>query len=235
MPDRSLLEVDALDAFYGDFQALFGVTMRVEAGQAVAIIGANGAGKSTLLKSIAGLMRARADAVRFDGVPIGDRPAHAIAARGIALVPEGRRLFASLTVEENLLIGGQRGRPGPWSLSRIYDLFPVLAERASMPSLSLSGGQQQMVALGRALMSNPRLMLCDEISLGLAPIVVRDIYARLPTLLAEGIALVIVEQDIVQALKAAQHVYCLQEGRIALQGAASTLTREAIAAAYFGV
>jgi branched-chain amino acid transport system ATP-binding protein len=230
-----LLAVDALDALYGDFQALFGVSLRVEAGQAVAIIGANGAGKSTLLRSIAGLMRSRADAVRLDGVPIGDQPAYDIAARGIALVPEGRRLFASLTVEENLLIGGQRGRPGPWNLKRVYELFPVLAERAHMPSPSLSGGQQQMVALARALMSNPRLMLCDEISLGLAPIVVRDIYARLPSILAEGISLVIVEQDIVQALEAATQVYCLQEGRVALQGAASALTREAIAAAYFGV
>ncbi|HEY2227746.1 MAG TPA: ABC transporter ATP-binding protein [Xanthobacteraceae bacterium] len=234
MPDP-LLAVDALDAFYGDFQALFGVSMRVEAGQAVAIIGANGAGKSTLLKGIAGLMRSRADAVRLDGAPIGDRPTYDIAARGIALVPEGRRLFASLSVEENLLIGGQRRRPGPWNLRRVYELFPVLAERAHMPSPSLSGGQQQMVALARALMSNPRLMLCDEISLGLAPIVVRAIYARLPTILAEGISLVIVEQDIVQALKAATQVYCLQEGRVALQGAASALTREAIAAAYFGV
>jgi branched-chain amino acid transport system ATP-binding protein len=234
MPDQALLEVHALDAFYGDFQALFGVSLRVEAGQAVAIIGANGAGKSTLLKSIAGLMPARPDAVVFAGVPIGDRPAYDIAARGIALVPEGRRLFASLTVEENLLIGGQLGRPGPWTLRRVYDLFPVLAERAKMPSLSLSGGQQQMVALGRALMSNPRLILCDEISLGLAPIVVRDIYARLPSILAEGISLVIVEQDIAQALKAAARVYCLQEGRVALQGAAREVTREAIAAAYFG-
>ena len=234
MPDQALLEVHGLDAFYGDFQALFGVSLRVAAGQAVAIIGSNGAGKSTLLKSIAGLMRARPDAVRLDGMPIGDRPAHDIAARGIALVPEGRRLFASLTVEENLLIGGQLGRPGPWTLRRVYDLFPVLAERAQMPSPSLSGGQQQMVALARALMSNPRLILCDEISLGLAPIVVRDIYARLPSILAEGISLVIVEQDIAQALKAAARVYCLQEGRVALQGAAREVTREAIAAAYFG-
>jgi branched-chain amino acid transport system ATP-binding protein len=235
MPDQPLLEVDALDAFYGDFQALFGVTLRVEAGQAVAIIGANGAGKSTLLKSIAGLMRSRRDAVRLNGVPIGDRPAYDIAARGIALVPEGRRLFASLNVEENLLIGGQLRRPGPWTLRRVYDLFPVLAERAGMPSLSLSGGQQQMVAIGRALMSNPKLILCDEISLGLAPIVVRDIYGRLPSILAEGISLVIVEQDIAQALKATSQVYCLQEGRVALQGAAADLTREVIAAAYFGV
>jgi branched-chain amino acid transport system ATP-binding protein len=234
MPE-CLLTVEALDAHYGDFQALFGVSIEVAAGQAVAVIGSNGAGKSTLLKSIAGLMRSRPDAIVFDGAPIGGLPAHAVAARGIALVPEGRGLFPSLSVEENLLIGGQLKRPGPWTLARIYELFPVLAERCDAPSTSLSGGQQQMVAIGRALMANPNLLLCDEISLGLAPIVVRDIYARLPAILREGIALVIVEQDIVQALKAAQHVYCLQEGRVALAGAAASLTREAITAAYFGV
>jgi branched-chain amino acid transport system ATP-binding protein len=234
MPDP-LLAVRALDAHYGDFQALFGVSIAVARGQAVAVIGANGAGKSTLLKSIAGLMRSRPDAIVFDGAPIGDLPAHAVARRGIALVPEGRRLFPSLTVEENLLIGGQGGRQGPWTLARIYELFPVLAERRHMPSTSLSGGQQQMAAIGRALMSNPTLLLCDEVSLGLAPIVVREIYARLPSLLAEGLSLIIVEQDIVQALKAASHVYCLQEGRVALEGAAAGLTREAISRAYFGV
>src|SRR5215472_3634279 len=213
MPE-SLLEVDRLDAFYGDFQALFGLSMRVAAGAIVAVIGANGAGKSTLLKSIAGLMDARPEAIRFDGVAIGGGPAYRTVARGIALVPEGRRLFPSLSVEENLLIGGQLGRAGPWTLARIYELFPVLAERRAMPSTALSGGQQQMVAIGRALMSNPKLLLCDEISLGLAPIVVRDIYARLPAIVGEGLSLVIVEQDIVQALAAAAQVYCLQEGRV---------------------
>jgi branched-chain amino acid transport system ATP-binding protein len=155
--------------------------------------------------------------------------------RGIAMVPEGRRLFPSLSVEENLLIGGQSKRPGPWNLARIYALFPVLAERRHQPAPMLSGGQQQMAAIARALMSNPRLLLCDEISLGLAPIIVRDIYAQLPAIVAEGQSLIIVEQDIVQALKAASHVYCLQEGRVALQGQAGSLTREAISAAYFGV
>ena len=234
MPDRSLLEVDALDAFYGDFQALFGVSLDAAPGEVVAVIGANGAGKSTLLKCIAGAIRSRRDAVWFEGAPIGDQPAHAVVARGIALVPEGRRLFPSLSVEENLIIGGQLGRGGPWSLARIYDLFPVLAERRHLPSTSLSGGQQQMVAIGRALMSNPKLLLCDEISLGLAPIVIREVYARLPAIVAEGCSLIIVEQDIVQALKAAARVYCLQEGRVALTGAAASLTREAISAAYFG-
>ncbi len=235
MPETPLLEVRALDAFYGDFQALFGVSMQVAPGEAVAVIGANGAGKSTLLRSIAGLLRARPEAIVFDGAPLGALPAHAVAARGIALVPEGRGLFPSLTVEENLRIGGQLERPGPWTLARVFDLFPALAERRAAPSTSLSGGQQQMVAIGRALMANPKLLLCDEISLGLAPIVVREIYARLPSILAEGISLVIVEQDIVQALKAAAQVYCLQEGRVALAGPATALTREAISAAYFGV
>jgi branched-chain amino acid transport system ATP-binding protein len=233
MPEP-LLDVRALDAFYGDFQALFGVTLSVAPGEVVAVIGANGAGKSTLLKCIAGAIRSGRDRILFDGEPIGDQPAHAVVRRGIALVPEGRRLFASLSVEENLLIGGQVGRPGPWTLARIYDLFPVLGERRRLPSTSLSGGQQQMVAIGRALMSNPKLLLCDEISLGLAPIVVREVYTRLPAIVAEGSSLVIVEQDIVQALAAANHVYCLQEGRVALTGSAGTLTREAISAAYFG-
>jgi branched-chain amino acid transport system ATP-binding protein len=231
----ALLEVRELTAFYGDFQALFGVSLTVARGAVVAVIGANGAGKSTLLKSIAGLMPARRAAIIFDGEPVGDLPAHRVVARGIALVPEGRRLFPSLTVEENLLIGGQIGRPGPWSLRRIYELFPRLAERRGFPSTALSGGEQQMVALGRALMSNPKLLLCDEISLGLAPIVIRDIYARLPSITAEGTSLVIVEQDIAQALAAASQVYCLQEGRVAFAGAAREATREAVAAAYFGV
>ena len=235
MPESPLLDVRELTAFYGDFQALFGVSLAVARGEVVAIIGANGAGKSTLLRSIAGLMPARRDAIVFDGAPIGDLPAHRVVARGIALVPEGRRLFPSLTVEENLLIGGQLRRPGPWSLDRIYALFPALAERRGFSSTALSGGEQQMVALGRALMSNPKLLLCDEISLGLAPIVIRDIYARLPSIAAEGISLVIVEQDIAQALAAASQVYCLQEGRVAFAGAARSATRDAVAAAYFGV
>ena len=234
MPEP-LLDIRALDARYGDFQALFGVSMRIEAGQVVSVIGANGAGKSTLMKSIAGLIRARRDAIVFDDAEVGDVPAYDMVARGVALVPEGRRLFSSLTVEENLLIGGQLGRPGPWSLERVFELFPILRERRNVASPSLSGGQQQMVAIGRALMANPVLLLCDEISLGLSPAVVREIYARLPDITASGMALMIVEQDIVQALSAAQQVYCLQEGRVVLEGSAASLTRESIAAAYFGV
>ena len=235
MPETPLLDVRELDAFYGDIQALCGVSVHVAPGEAVAVIGANGAGKSALLKSIAGALRSRPNAIVFDGAPIGGLPAHAVAARGIALVPEGRGLFPSLSVEENLLIGGQLKRAGPWSLARIFELFPVLAERRKLPSTALSGGQQQMVAIGRALMSNPALLLCDEISLGLAPIVVQDVYARLPSIRREGAAVVIVEQDIMQARAVSDHVYCLQEGRVALAGAAGTLSREAIAAAYFGL
>jgi branched-chain amino acid transport system ATP-binding protein len=230
-----MLTVDRLDAFYGDFQALFGVSLKVVPGEILAVIGANGAGKSTLLKSICGWMRARKDAVIFDGVEIGGMPANRTAAAGIALVPEGRRLFASLTVEENLLIGGQVKRPGPWNLKRVYELFPALAERRNNPGTALSGGQQQMVAIGRALMSNPKLLLCDEISLGLAPIIVKEIYARMPTILGEGMAAIIVEQDIGQALKVADQICCLAVGRVAREGAAASLSRHDISAAYFGV
>jgi branched-chain amino acid transport system ATP-binding protein len=234
MPEP-LLDVRDIDVFYGDFQALFGVSLRVEAGAVTAVIGANGAGKSTLLKTIAGLMAPRRGEIVFDGAATGAAAAFTMARRGVALVPEGRRLFPSLTVEENLLIGGQARRPGPWTLERIYELFPVLAERRHLPAPALSGGQQQMAAIARALMANPRLLLCDEISLGLAPIVVRDIYARLPQIVAGGLSLIIVEQDIVQALHAAAYVFCLQEGRVALQGKAAEMTRERITAAYFGV
>ena len=233
MPEP-LLEVRALDAYYDDFQALFSVSLAVAPGEVVAVIGANGAGKSTLLKCIAGVIKCRRDAIVLGGGPIGDLPAHAVVARGIALVPEGRRLFPSLSLEENLLIGAHLGRPGPWSLARIYELFPALAERRRVPASALSGGEQQMVAIGRALMSNPSLLLCDELSLGLAPIVVRDLYARLPSIVAAGSSLVIVEQDIVAALAAARDVFCLQEGRVTLAGRSATLSHEAITAAYFG-
>jgi branched-chain amino acid transport system ATP-binding protein len=230
-----LLEVDRLVARYGDFQALYGVSLSVNAGQVVAVIGANGAGKSTLLRSIAGLMAADPGMVRLDGEPIGGMRAPQLVARGIALVPEGRRLFPSLSVIENLKVGGQLGRQGPWTLQRVFELFPILEERRHARSLSLSGGQQQMVAIGRALMSNPRLLLCDELSLGLAPIVVRDIFARLPSVVAGGAAVIIVEQDVMQAVQATSYVYCLHEGRISLEGRSKDLSREQLRAAYFGV
>jgi branched-chain amino acid transport system ATP-binding protein len=231
----NLLDITGLTAGYGDFQALFGIDLTISAGEAVAIIGANGAGKTTLLRAIAGQLPARSDAIRFDGFPIGGLAPEQIVRLGIAMVPEGRRLFPSLTVEENLRIGTQCGRAGPWTLDRVYKLFPVLLERRRQGATSLSGGQQQMAAIGRALLANPRLLLCDEISLGLAPVVIRDIYAALPGIRAEGTTVLIVEQDINRALAAADRVYCLQEGRVTLQGMPSALSRAQIKHAYFGV
>jgi branched-chain amino acid transport system ATP-binding protein len=232
----ALLETNSLTAFYGDFQALFGVSIEVEAGETVSVIGANGAGKSTLLRSIVGLLPARPEAIRFDARPIGGEPPAQILRLGIAMVPEGRRLFSSLTVEENLLVGGDARRgAGPWTLDAVYALFPALAGKRRAPATALSGGQQQMAAIGRALMSNPRLLLCDELSLGLAPIVIRDIYAALPEIRRQGTSLVIVEQDVSRALDAADRVYCLMEGRVTLQGPPRALTRADIHAAYFGL
>lgn len=231
----ALLETHGLTAFYGDFQALFGVDIALDEGETVAVIGANGAGKSTLLRSISGLIRNVPGQIRFDGREIGALAAPDVLQLGIAMVPEGRRLFPSLSVEENLLIGkyGRVGN-GAWSLASIYDLFPVLKERRHQPGTALSGGQQQMVAIGRGLMSNPRMLLCDEVSLGLAPVVVRDIYAAFPKIRATGASIVIIEQDIGQALKVADRVYCMMEGRVTLSGTPATLSREDIHAAYFG-
>jgi branched-chain amino acid transport system ATP-binding protein len=229
-----LLETQDLTAFYGDFQALFGISLSLGEGETTAIIGANGAGKSTFLKSIAGLLPSEPGAIRFEGRDIGGERAVDIVGHGIILVPEGRRLFPSLSVEENLLVGGYKRR-GRWTLDRVYGLFPILAERRKLPATALSGGQQQMCAIGRALMADPRVLLCDEISLGLAPIVIRDIYQSLPAIKAEGTSLVIVEQDIVQALAVADRVYCFQEGRITLAGLPAELTHDVIHAAYFGL
>ena len=231
----ALLSVHGLQAFYGDAQALFGVDVTLSQGELVAIIGANGAGKSTLLKCLTGLVRAPREAIQFKGEAIGGLPPGEIVRRGLAMVPEGRRLFSSLSVEENLLIGGQSGRKGPWNLQRLYTLFPILAEKRNNPGTALSGGQQQMVALGRALMSNPDVLLCDELSLGLAPIVIREIYAAMPAITREGMTVVIVEQDVTMAQRVSQRIYCLQEGRVSLQGRSDALTREQISQAYFGM
>jgi branched-chain amino acid transport system ATP-binding protein len=232
----ALLETQGLTAFYGDFQALFGVDITLDAGETLAIIGANGAGKSTLMRSISGMLANEPNQISFDGRPIGALPAPEVMALGIAMVPEGRKLFPSLTVEENLLIGKYgRSVKGTWTLETIYELFPVLRERRNNPGTALSGGQQQMVAIGRALMSNPRVLLCDEISLGLAPVVIRDIYAAFPKIRAEGAAIVIVEQDIGQALKVADRLYCIMEGRVTLTGTPDAISRADIHSAYFGV
>ena len=230
-----LLETRDLTAFYGDFQALFGISLAIEEGETLAIIGANGAGKSTFLRSLVGSLAAPPDSIRFAGQAIGGRRASDVVRLGLALVPEGRRLFPSLTVEENLQIGAYAGRPGPWTLERVYRLFPALREKRGVAATALSGGQQQMAAIGRALMANPRLLLCDELSLGLAPIVIRDFYKALPALRDEGITLIIVEQDINQALAVADRVACFQEGRLSLAGRPRDLTREQIKLAYFGL
>ena len=231
----SLLSAHDVTAFYGDFQALFGVSLHVDPGEVLAIIGANGAGKSTFLRTVVGLNASPPQAVRFDGQAIGGRPTHDIITLGIALVPEGRRIFGSLSVEENLLIGAHRGRPGRWSLARVYELFPVLYQRRAMSGKALSGGEQQMLAIGRALMANPRLLLLDEVSLGLAPIVVNGIYNALPAIVGEGTTMLFVEQDVGRALAVCDRLYCFQEGRIALEGRPTDLTREQISVAYFGV
>jgi len=230
-----LLKTHQLDAYYGDFQALYGVDLYINPGEVVAVIGANGAGKSTLMRSMSGLLSNNADMLQYKDQKIGHLRADEVAHLGIALVPEGRQLFPSLSVEENLVIGGRTGRSGPWSLKRIYDLFPILEERRHQASTSLSGGQQQMVAIGRALIANPDLILFDEISLGLAPVVIRQIYDALPNIVGEGMAAMIVEQDITKALSVSSRVYCLQEGRIALEGETDKVTHEDITAAYFGV
>jgi branched-chain amino acid transport system ATP-binding protein len=231
----ALFQTNGLTAFYGDAQALFGIDFELHAGETVAIIGANGAGKSTFLKAVTGLVKSRPDQIRFEDAPLGGQPPGEIVKRGIALVPEGRRLFPSLSVEENLLMGAFARRPGPWSLQRIFKLFPLLEQKRASPATSLSGGQQQMVAIGRALMSNPRVLLCDELSLGLAPIVIKEIYDALPTICAEGMSAVIVEQDVTMAQRMSRRIYCFQEGRVALQGASDALTREQISQAYFGM
>ena len=230
-----LLIVEEIDVRYGDAQALFGVGLTVRTGETVAVIGANGAGKSTLLKTVAGLLRPARGRIAVDGRDVTALPAHRRARLGIALVPEGRRLFPSLSVEENLRIGAYRSAAGPWRLDRVYELFPHLAGLRGRSAANLSGGEAQAVAIGRALMSNPRLLLLDEVSLGLAPIIVRQLYAALPAITAAGTTVLVVEQDVAQALAVADRVQCLLEGRVALEAPASEVTRAAVASAYFGV
>ncbi len=230
-----ILNTQALKAFYGDAQSLFGIDFELAESEVVAIIGANGAGKSTFLKALTGLVKASPNEVRWRGQAIGGQSAHEIVRLGLALVPEGRRLFPSLSVEENLLLGAQAQRSGPWNLARVQALFPILKEKRHLPATSLSGGQQQMVAIGRALMSNPEVLLCDELSLGLAPIVIREIYQALPQICAEGMGVVIVEQDVSLAQKMSTRLYCFQEGRVTLQGPSAALTRDQISQAYFGI
>lgn len=229
-----ILRMADVDAFYGDFQALFGVDLGIAPGEAVALIGANGAGKTTLLRAISGLVPTAGQNIRLSGNAIAGLDPHQIARLGVAMSPEGRRLFPSLTVSENIEVGGFKALPGPWNLKKVEELFPILAERANVTATRLSGGQQQMVAIGRALMRNPRLLLLDEVSLGLAPAIIGEIYVVLPKIQAQGTAVLIVEQDIARALGATSRFYCLQEGRVSLSGRSDQFNRAEIAAAYFG-
>ena len=231
----TLLEVEHLDQAYGDFQALFDVSLFVDEGEVVAVIGSNGAGKSTLLRTVAGLSRSPAGTLRFEGNAIGEMPAHRRVLRGIVLTPEGRRVFPSLSVEENLEVGGYSRRKGPWTLRRVYELFPLLEKVSGRSAAVISGGEQQALAIGRSLMANPHLLLMDEISLGLAPVVVKQLYASMTAIRAEGTAVVLVEQDVTQALGVADRAYCFLEGRVSLEGTPAQLTREQIRAAYFGI
>jgi len=230
-----LLGVENLESWYGDAKALHGLSFNLKRGEVLALIGANGAGKSTLLKCICGLLPKKSGAINFKGENISALVTSDIVAKGVALVPEGRRLFPSLSVEENLILGGNVKRKGPWSLKAIYDLFPILNEKRNQPATSLSGGQQQMVAIGRGLMSNPDLILLDELSLGLAPIVIKDIYSLLPKITGNGLTAILVEQDVSRALHSANQFLCLQEGHISLEGKPKAFTKDQISAAYFGM
>ena len=235
VPADPLLEVDELTVHHGQLCAVHEVSLAVRSGETFAIIGANGAGKSTLLRTIAGLHRPTSGQIRLGGIELTrTRPNQRLRA-GVALVPEGRRLFPSLTLEENLLVGAHRARPGPFDVNAMYDLFAWMKERRHQKASQLSGGEQQAVAIGRALVSNPRVLLLDELSLGLAPVVVQRIYALLPDLVTAGMTVLLVEQDVTQALRVATRVQCMLEGRTTLAGRPGELTREQIEAAYFGV
>lgn len=230
----TVLQVTDLRVCYGSAPALTDLSFSLARGETLALIGANGAGKSTLFKALCGLVAPDGGEIRFNGERLNGLTPDTIVARGIAMVPEGRRLFRSLSVQENLILGGHVKRPGPWSLEKIYQLFPVLQERRHQPATSLSGGQQQMVAIGRALMSNPSLLLLDELSLGLAPIIIKDIYALLPTILGEGLSAILVEQDVARAMQVSDQLVCLLEGRMSLIGPSRSYSRNEISAAYFG-
>lgn len=230
-----MLALESLDVVYGDFQALFGIDLHVDAGETVSIIGANGAGKSTLLKAITGLATVRSGTITYKGSPLVAVPAHTRVANGIAMVPEGRRIFTSLTVEENIIIGAHTGRKGPWTLDAVLATFPLLERlRKRMPD-GLSGGERQTLAIARALMANPDLVLLDEVSLGLAPIVVKQVYEAIPAIKANGTTVLVVEQDVNQALAVADRFYCLLEGHISLQGSPNDVPKERITEAYFGL
>ena len=229
-----MLELEAVSAFYGDLMAVDSVSLSLEKGEVLALVGANGAGKSTLMGTIAGSHHQSVGKITYDGEDITNVSDTERVARGISLVPEGRRLFGSLTVKENLMVGAATGRKGPWNLEAVTDIFPMLGPLMNRNSTQLSGGQQQAVAIGRALMSNPQLLLLDEVSLGLAPIVVNEVYASLQSVLDEGLSVILVEQDLGRAFSSADNLVCMLEGKIALKGKSSELERDEVTDAYFG-
>ncbi len=230
-----IVEVRDLTVHHGQLRALDHISLRVLPGEVYAIIGANGAGKSTLLRTIAGLHRPTEGSIRYDGKDVTRVRPERRAIGGIAMVPEGRRLFPSLSVEENLQVGATYARKGPWTIERVYELFYWMRDRRHQAAAQLSGGEQQAVAIGRALVANPRVLLLDELSLGLAPVVVQRIYGMLPQILATGLTVLLVEQDVSQALRVASHLQCLLEGRTTLEGKPSDVTAEQVEAAYFGL
>lgn len=230
-----LLSLRGLQVFYGAFEAVRGVDMHVAAGEIVSIIGANGAGKSSLLNAIVGQAeRIRGD-INFAGKNLNEKSTAEIVAAGVALVPEGRRLFPTLSVEENLMLGWEVGQKSEIKIDDVFRYFPPLKEKRRQKARELSGGQQQMVAVGRALLSNPRLLLCDEISLGLAPTVINEIYKIIPTIRSRGIGIIIVEQDIGRSLAAADRFYCMLEGKVSLTGRPQETDRETVMKHYFGL
>jgi branched-chain amino acid transport system ATP-binding protein len=230
-----LLEVRELTVHHGQLRALDGVSLRVLPGEVYAIIGANGAGKSTLLRTIAGLHQPTSGSVWFDGQDVTRVRTERRATQGIVMVPEGRRLFGSLSVHENLQVGASYARKGPWNIERVYETFEWMKDRRGQLTAQLSGGEQQSVAIGRALVANPRVLLLDELSLGLAPVVVQRIYAMLPQILESGLTVLLVEQDVSQALRVASHLQCLLEGHTTLEGTPSEVTAQQVEAAYFGL
>jgi branched-chain amino acid transport system ATP-binding protein len=231
----SLLEIERLELRHGLLEAVRGFTLTVAEGETLALVGANGAGKTTLLRAIAGAHRPHAGTIAFDGADITRVPAHRRVQMGIALVPEGRRLFAGLTVEENLLVATQRARPGHWTVKTVIEAFPMLARLRHQRAATLSGGEQQATAIGRALLTNPRLLLLDEVSLGLAPLAVDAVYESLASVIAGGATVILVEQDLTRALGVADRVVCMLEGQLVLEGARGELSREQITDAYFGL
>jgi branched-chain amino acid transport system ATP-binding protein len=231
----TLLRVEHIESRYGLLQAVREVSFEVGQGETVALIGANGAGKTTLLRTIAGAHRPHAGRILFDGRDVTRVPAYRRVSLGIALVPEGRRLFPGLTVEENLRVAEVPGRRGRWNVQAVLEVFPLLQPRRKLLAANLSGGEQQAVAIGRGLLSNPRLLLLDEVSLGLAPVVVDAVYASLQKVIGEGTTVLLVEQDLTRALRVAGRVICMLEGRVVLEGEARSLARDRVVGAYFGL